>query len=109
MELKAPEDQPEEITPAEPQQVAPQLFQTIIDQKQEEPEEVFEQEKEEQEPARPIELSPREIARQRLNLGNKLIQCLLGIRKIIRIPIHVGEAEIVGAVTQTLGDGQNLL
>ncbi len=75
LELKAPQEEPEEITPNEPQQVAPQLFQTIIDQKQEPQEEVFEEEEEiEKEPARPIELSPREIARQRLNLGSKLTQ-----------------------------------
>ena len=67
LELK-PQEESEEIISEEPQQITPNIFQTIIENKQEEIEEIFEPEPE-IEPVRQIDLSPREIARQRLNLG----------------------------------------
>ena len=70
LEAKENQEQSDEIIPEQPQQVAPEIFQTIIEQKTNKSEDVFEEEPVKEEEPKPIELSPREIARQRLNLGN---------------------------------------
>ena len=44
-----------------------------------------------------------------VSFGNQLIKGLFRIRQIVFVPISVREAEVIGAVAQTLGDGQHLL
>ncbi len=72
IELQTPVQQPEEIVPDTSAQNTPTIFQNIIDEQAAEIEqdEYFEQESQEQ-TTKEVELSPREIARHRLNLNTQ--------------------------------------
>lgn len=106
LDINTPVEEEEPITPTEQVQTTPTIFQTIIDQREEEGAEFFEEEATEepaQENERPIELSPREIARQRLNLdAQKSVE-----EKTEEKPKQSLYADKKSATTEFLGRGIN--